>query len=164
MKRHKAIQPLSRDHFVGLTLAMRLIQGKPENLKSNWPINDNPVLQAKQAMKVFKKDLYDHFKEEENILFVAVKSYLQENEGKEFLEQTLEQHNEFYKLFAKFDQGTEETIKKRLIYTGELLEGHVRLEENDLFPAIEKYTPDHVLNELGKKLLQRERTDCSTLL
>ena len=164
MKRHEALQSLSRDHYVGLTLAMRLIRGKPENLKSNWPPNNNPKLQAQQAIQIFEKDLYDHFKEEENILFDKAKSFLQENEGKGFLERVLTQHDEFYKLFQELDQGSEDIIKERLVYTGELLDNHVRIEERDLFPVIEKFTPEHILNELGEELKQRKRFDCSTLL
>ncbi|OLS23894.1 MAG: hypothetical protein HeimC3_22370 [Candidatus Heimdallarchaeota archaeon LC_3] len=162
MKRHEALQPLSRDHYVGLTLAMRLIRGKPENLKSNWPPNNNLKLQAQQAIQIFEKDLYDHFKEEKNILFDKAKSFLQENEGKGFLERVLKQHDEFYKLFQELDQGSEDIIKERLVYTGEfqeldqgsediikerlvytgeLLDNHVRIEERDLFPAIENFTP-----------------------
>lgn len=164
MKRHKALQPLSKDHYVGLTLAMRLMRGKPENLKSNWPTNDNPTLQAQQAIKIFKKDLYDHFKDEEDILFDKARPFLEENDGKELLEKILAQHKEFYDLFAELDQGKEDTIIDRLIYTGELLDSHVRVEERDLFPAIEKFTPEHVLSKLGEELIQRERFDCSTLL
>ena len=164
MKRSQALQPLSRDHFVALTIALRLTRGKPENLKTNWPTNEFPSKQAQRAMKIFEKDLLDHFKEEEDILFAKIKQFLQTDEEKKVLEQILDQHQEFYALFAELDSGDDEIIRQRLENTGDLLERHVRIEERELFPVIEKNTPEDILDELGEKLKLRDRFDCSTLL
>lgn len=164
MKRHPAIQPLSRDHYVGLTLAMRLKRGRPENIRSNWPSNDDPKAQATRAKEIFNNDLFFHFKEEEDILFKRVRPFLESNKGIEVLELILRQHNEFYGLFEIIETGSFEKIQKRLEYTGNLLEEHVRIEERELFGYIEKFTPIEILQEIEPKINKRSRFDCSTLL
>ncbi|MEI8281607.1 MAG: hemerythrin domain-containing protein [Armatimonadota bacterium] len=107
MKRHIALEPFSRDHYSGLTLAKGLIEGQPsatERCRSEWDA-----------------ELRDHFEQEEKLLNPLI--------PQEFSEQLTREHREIaHLIFLLPDLGT--TL-------GQALNDHIRWEERVLFPWIE---------------------------
>ncbi|MHA1984896.1 MAG: hemerythrin domain-containing protein [Candidatus Hodarchaeales archaeon] len=163
VKRHPALQPLSRDHFTELTLAQRLIKGYPVNLKSNWPTDDNIQEQANRAKQIFDLEVSQHLKIEEDYLYLVAKEKLSPK-GFRLLNKILEDHIYFKKSFQELNNGSLDQMRRRMISLGERLENHIREEERELFPLIEKVIPENELNEIGIRLARREIKDCSLLL
>ncbi|MHA2338383.1 MAG: hemerythrin domain-containing protein [Candidatus Hodarchaeales archaeon] len=163
VKRHPAMQPLSRDHFTELTLAQRLKKGHPENLASNWPTNDNIQEQANRAKQIFDIEVSQHLKIEEDYLYLVAKEKLGPK-GYKLLNKILEDHIYFKKAFQELNEGSLDQMRNKMISLGERLENHIREEERELFPLIEKVIPENELNEIGIRLNRREYKDCSLLL
>lgn len=107
MKRHVALEPFSRDHYSGLTLAKALVTGEP--------------LAAERCRAEWEKELKDHFEQEERLLGGLVPS--------ELSEQLAGEHREIADLISLLPENG-----PRL---GQVLNDHIRWEERVLFPWIE---------------------------
>jgi quercetin dioxygenase-like cupin family protein len=132
MNRHPALVPLSHDHHHALVEARRLRRaaGTPES-----------AAVATAFVRFFAEETTRHFREEEELLFPLVVDL---DEARELLVQALLEHQRLRALTARLQQivaaGWEtDGIMREL---GELLEGHVRLEERRLFPLIERRFED----------------------
>ncbi|OLS22632.1 MAG: hypothetical protein HeimC3_29060 [Candidatus Heimdallarchaeota archaeon LC_3] len=163
VKRHEALQPLSRDHFTELTLAQRLMKGYPENLKSHWPKNDQKREQAKRAIEVFNLELKYHLQAEEEYLYVIAKELISPKSLK-LLNKILEDHIYVKKAFKDLKHGSDEELANKMKKLGEKLEKHIRVEERELFPLLERMISEEELQKIGKRLAERETYDCSLLL
>lgn len=118
MKRHIALEPFSRDHYAGLTLAKALNEGQPsaiDRCRTEW---DN--------------ELKDHFEQEERLLGSLVPS--------ELSEQLTREHREIAGHIAHLpDDG---------VKLGQVLNDHIRWEERVLFPWIESNCTSEQLSTL----------------
>ena len=119
LKRHKALQPLSRDHHHGLLLSWKIRSGfskkiEPERIKTyaDW---------------FFETHLIPHFKLEEKYVFTLLDA------DNDLVKQALAEHRRLIRLFK-----TEDDIEKSLSKIEEELELHIRFEERILFPQIQK--------------------------
>lgn len=130
-KRHKALQPLSREHHHGLLLSWKIRNGfnkkvAPERIKSyaDW---------------FFETHLIPHFEMEETHLF----SILETNH--KFVKRALSDHRRLKRLF-----NNEDDITKSLSKIEEELEQHIRFEERILFPEIQKTATETQLAHIEK--------------
>jgi iron-sulfur cluster repair protein YtfE (RIC family) len=132
MKRHAALVPLSHDHHRALVEARRLRRAAdaPESAAA-----------ATSFLRFFAHETVRHFREEEELLFPNVIDF---EEAREPLVQTLLEHQRLHALTARLQQlvdtggEVDETMRK----LGDVLEAHVRLEERQLFPLIERLVED----------------------
>ncbi len=129
MKRHIALEPFSRDHYSGLTLAKALVEGEPlaiERCRADWD-----------------SELRDHFDQEEKLLVPLVTP--------ELSEQLTREHREI----AEFIFHLPENGAK----LGQTLNDHIRWEERVLFPWIESHcTTDQLSALLAKtELVEQSR-------
>ncbi|WP_425075916.1 hemerythrin domain-containing protein [Psychroserpens sp. S379A] len=130
-KRHKALQPLSREHHHGLLLSWKIRTGfskavNPERIRvyANW---------------FFENHLIPHFEMEEAHIFPIL------NPDHEFIKRALADHKRLKRLFAK----TEDAAKILSIIEEEL-EQHIRFEERVLFPEIQKVATDVQMLQIEK--------------
>ncbi|WP_159024111.1 hemerythrin domain-containing protein [Formosa sp. L2A11] len=119
LKRHKALQPLSREHHQGLLLSWKIRTGLKKGIEfdriktyANW---------------FYKVHLIPHFNMEETHVFSILE------EGHTCRQQAIREHKQLEKLFSLHSN-----LEDNLIDIADTLEQHIRFEERILFPEIQK--------------------------
>ncbi|HUO57831.1 MAG TPA: hemerythrin domain-containing protein [bacterium] len=142
MKREKFLWPLTQSHHRALLMA-RWVR---EKLSASGAVNEGAVKEmAEEALKLYEEELKLHFWDEEKILVLY-----EERMGKEEPEpqRIRKEHRLLESMLFRAD-------RESLLAFAELLNSHVRFEEDVLFGRIEK-----ILDEVGKQavehLLERE--------
>ena len=131
MKRSAELSPLSHDHHVALAHALRLRRASDED--------------AEAVIARFRAFLEDdgiwHFAQEEALLAPVVPA---EHAG--LAARMCDEHVE---ILRRAERLADAESARGL---GELLSGHVRFEERELFPLLEAQLPAQLLVELGREL------------
>ncbi|WP_040253415.1 hemerythrin domain-containing protein [Psychroserpens mesophilus] len=119
LKRHKALQSLSREHHHGLLLSWKIRTGfnkeiEPERIRAyaNW---------------FYQNHLIPHFEIEETLIFPILEP------DHELIKRALAEHRRLRRIFTETENDT-----KTLSKIEEELEQHIRFEERVLFPEIQK--------------------------
>lgn len=129
IKRHRTLQPLSREHHYGLLFCWKLRTGfkkqiEPERLK-------------KYADWFYGNHLLSHFTIEEKYIFPVLGS------EHKLIKRALKEHRRLKRLFS-----SSEEILKNLILIEEELENHIRFEERILFNEVQKSATDEQLQQI----------------
>lgn len=126
-KRHKALQPLSRDHHHGLLLSWKIRTGLNKNIDTEriW----------QYANWFFKTHLIPHFNMEEKHIFTFL------DDKNDLNKKALADHRRLKRLFSETEKDAN-TLSK----IEEELERHIRFEERVLFPEIQKKATEEQLN------------------
>ena|SRR5690606_14325181 len=119
LKRHKALQPLSREHHHGLLLAWKIRAG------FNKKVDVDRI--KVYADWFFKTHLIPHFEVEENHIFTIL------GNDNDLVKRALSDHRRLSRLFEQTDD-----LEKNLSLIEEELDKHIRFEERILFPEIQK--------------------------
>ena len=139
MKRHHSLVPLSREHHDALILA--------QLIKKNAPgYNGLPqTVEGKKeyALAMFKSHLLPHFKKEEKILQQVKDCH---KDIGELAAVIITEHKELAYLFSLLEESADTAAV--LDKTGYLLESHIRKEERKLFPMIQEYCSEEILQQL----------------
>jgi len=137
MKRHPALAPLSRDHHHALVLARRLRRAEAGD--------------AHEAAQAFLEHWEDeerlHFRLEEEVLLPAYAAHGDPDHPAVI--RTLLDHMRIRRDVERLAAGSELDLLHEL---GVRLADHVRLEENELFPLVERTLPEPALAALGERL------------
>lgn len=133
LKRHTALQQLSREHHQGLLLCFKLREGFKKDV-------------APQRMQTYCRWFYDthlqqHFKVEEQHVFPLLGA---ENE---LVIKAVAQHEQLHQLFTK---DTAHLANLKLIEAE--LQNHIRFEERELFEMIQQAATEAELQKISKKL------------
>ena len=147
MKRHPAFISLSREHHDGLLLATRLQQGR-NALERLW--SHDLQWQANFVVDFFDKQLVDHFRAEEEILFPEVIG-LSKSEN-EIVGALIAEHAEMRDMVDFLRHPTEKKLECTLTRFGEVLERHIRSEERQLFPFCEAHMTAGKLEAIGRAI------------
>lgn len=129
LPRHPALQPFSRDHYVGLVQAKHLMKAA-----------DGSDVDRRTAIREFveawRNDIVVHFDDEERML-----ADLLDEAGKA---QLLEEHRRLRDLAAEANRRRREIDPgaEWVRELGRLLNDHIRWEERELFPAIQSSEAD----------------------
>ena len=136
MKRHPALVGLSHDHHHELVQARRLRQAADA-------APDERIAAARAYVELFFTETVDHFRLEEERLFPA---YVRAAGETELLRRTLLEHMQLHGLARtiRAEVAAGEVPPGRLRELGDLLHAHVRVEERELFPAIEAALGDEL--------------------
>jgi len=128
LKRHQALQPLSREHHHSLLLSWKIRAGFSKNVE--------PERIKKYADWFFKAHLLPHFEIEELHLFPIMEP------NNELVKKALAEHRLLKRLFEDDD------IKIALSKIEEVLDKHIRFEERILFPEIQKVATESQLEKM----------------
>ncbi|MDN3607849.1 hemerythrin domain-containing protein [Kaistella yonginensis] len=131
MKRHDALVQLSRDHHFGLLLCWKLKEG----LKKEISVER----MAKYIELFYQHNLKPHFAEEEQTIFKIL------GEEHSLIKEAISQHQIFHKMIEDGFETTEHIENFRA-----LLEIHIRTEERQIFPEIEKQATEEQLQAILK--------------
>ena len=143
MKRHPSLAHLSREHHGALILA-RLLQKNAPAYKGLPADTDGKAL---YASKFYQEELIKHFEEEEK----ALKIVTGVNDALDLMVQTIyREHRELHESFRSINK--QSNIAAHLDELGKALENHVRKEERELFPLIEKTCSEGLLAAIDKSL------------
>jgi hypothetical protein len=137
VKRSEALAPLSRDHHVALEAALRLRRA------------DEQTLDAAVARfgEFWRGHGARHFEIEEELLLPALPPG--DADWAEGVERVRREHGEIRERADRLLAGATPESAREL---GELLNGHVRFEERELFPLAEERLPDVELAALGRAI------------
>lgn len=126
LKRHKALQPFSREHHHGLLLSWKIRNGFNKNVS---------VDRIKTyADWFFENQLIPHFELEETHIFPLL------DPENDLIKRALAEHRRLKRLF-----NDEKDVEKSLHKIEEELEQHIRFEERTLFPEIQKSATEEQL-------------------
>lgn len=139
LKRHPALIPLSQDHHFGLLLCWKIRAGFKNRVGIERIRN--------YLNYFFREHLENHFRLEEELLFV----YLAK---KDLLREDVEfQHSQLRTLFANLSESTEVHEVDFLRFSDEL-EKHIRFEERIFFPYIQAELQEKKLEDFKESLDQ----------
>ncbi len=149
MKRHQSLHPLSEHHHHALVqaLGIRRAAEAPEEERSAALERAGHTL-----LQHWKMSGRKHFREEEEILLPAYSWHTKLNEDS-LVMQMLAQHA---LIRARMDQletllSSKQPVGAEVIALGALLQEHVRLEEDQLFPRMEAALSEEELLALGQR-------------
>lgn len=139
VKRHQALQPLSREHHQGLLLAMKVGKGLKKGVAPN---------RIKKYVDWFYQHyLSNHFEAEEKFAFPLL------GNDHPLVQQAIDEHHRMQAFVKSPMHGiTEEPVAE----FQKLLEAHIRLEERQLFNEIQEKATEEELAEMNKHLQEAD--------
>ena len=148
MKRSPAIIPLSHDHHHALAQAARLRRAATADPAERLDA-------ARAFARFFDEAIVPHFREEEELLFPLAVPLSAGARG--LLEQVLIEHVEIHALVGQLRRDLAAGLADAVLLrdASRRLEVHIRREERDLFPLIEREVPAPLL--YGLTLAPRSR-------
>jgi hemerythrin-like domain-containing protein len=151
MFRHEALRPLSRQHHNGLALVVlagRGLDKRGDRAVADW---------CARAVERFDGELANHFKAEEAVLFPAIREALGEVA---LVGELIGEHREMERLAGELRRNaSRETLEGFL----QLLRGHIRREENELFEMIQERMSAASLQALAEPLAAKVAELCLTV-
>jgi hemerythrin-like domain-containing protein len=148
VKRHPSLHPLSQHHHFALIQALGMRRA------AEAPAEKRAAAVARQAEKFVRfwhKSGSVHFREEEDVLLPAYARHTRLDRDAEVM-RVLADHAEIRAAVLDFEWrlAARTPIEAgELARLGKLLHDHVRLEENEVFPRIEKTLGQEGLNAMG---------------
>ena len=139
MRRRAALVPLSHDHHHALVEARRLRRAVD---------GSQPAAAAAEFLRFFGAEIVRHFREEEESLFPLVSGF---DEARDPVARALLEHQRLHALAGdlgaslRSGDGAPLALMREL---SEVQEAHVRYEERELFPLLERLLGDSDLAEL----------------
>lgn len=126
IKRHPALQPLSREHHYGLLLSWKIRQGQSLNVSLDRI--------KKYTDWFWETQLEDHFIFEEKHIFPIL------GKDNNLVKRAIREHRNLKKYFTAPDE-----LEKNLSLIEEAITAHIRFEERVLFAEIQRVANEHEL-------------------
>ena len=150
MKRHDSLHPLSQHHHFALIqvweLRRALKQPAAERRKALRAV-------ARKFVRFWKRAGQVHFREEEEVLLPAYARHVRLDEDADVMRMLAE-----HAIIRGFIEKMEATLASGSVEESDVSElaktlyDHVRLEENEIFPRIEKALSEDEMRVMGKGL------------
>ncbi len=150
MKRHRSLHPLSQHHHFALIQALFIRRTR------QLPAARRAAAFRRQAEKFlhfWEQSGRQHFREEEEILLPAYARHTAIEDDADVV-RMLAQHATIRAQIDRLRELLEKSqpVEEPLAELGALLQQHVRLEEDRIFPRIEKTLTEKELETLGRRL------------
>ena len=153
MKRANQLQPLSRQHHLGLNIARHA---------KECPDDHAAITKHWSALTAYLSDMHEHFHIEDTLIANALLPYKETQLEVASVLDTLEkQHQSLYEFMAKIktsirtkdskdskDSKDNEVTVVKVKELGTLLYDHIRFEERELFPIVERYLTEEELDAI----------------
>ena len=136
IKRNQSLVQLSREHHFSLLFGWKIRQG----IKNNTP----SARMIPYAEYFWKHHLLPHFREEEEILFIPASDPL--------IIKAKEEHAQIRQLVESLLTIQDILAGEKLRQLADQLDKHIRFEERELFPHLEKVLQPDQLERIGKLL------------
>ncbi|WP_440824952.1 hemerythrin domain-containing protein [Psychrobacter cryohalolentis] len=144
MKRANQLQPLSRQHHLGLNLSRHAKEctDEPAEIAKHW-----------HYLMAYIKDMQAHFNIEDTLIAHVLEPYRASHTEVVSVLETLDaQHKQLYKLMDETEH-SQKSINKEVTAAqvqalGTLLYDLIRFEERELYPAVEKHLTEAELNAI----------------
>ncbi len=137
LKRHAALQPLSRDHHGALVQAraLRLAAGR--------------VAAAREFLDYYERELRGHIADEERALLPRCR-----DADAAGADRILEEHRELEALVAAIGEAlaAANDLSAPMAEAGQLLDDHVRFEERHFFEVVQRELSSAALEEIGRAI------------
>lgn len=145
IKRHAAFVAFSKDHHFGLLLVWKTKTGLKNDISADRISN--------YILYFFEKDLQQHFREEEQLIF----SKLSQDDALRV--QAEAEHENIYSIVGELKQNKhDKTLLQRFATT---LDDHIRFEERILFNHMQEKLEPSQLEEISQQTAQ-QREDPDT--
>ena len=138
IKRNEHIKKLSQEHHLSLLFCWKIRQG----LKMNVPTERI----CEYVTYFWQQHLQPHFREEEKVLFVPLKD--------KPVQRAINEHKRIRQQIEDLANYSENNVHKRLAELAGMVDDHVRYEERELFPRLERKLSKEQLENIGK-LIQK---------
>jgi hemerythrin-like domain-containing protein len=149
-RRQAALIPLTHDHHHALSQARKLRIAADSNNEQEW------LSAAREFVDFYDRETVVHFREEEEVVFPLMMGAFPS--PPELLVQILVEHLQIHYLAGslKREIDADEVSSETVLKLAHLLESHIRTEERELFPLIERSVP---ATELGQVHLSTRNRD-----
>lgn len=135
IKRHPRLVPLSHDHHAGLMFAWKLKQGLAKQA--------DPETMKDYIIYFWENDMQRHFEKEEELLLSSLED---EDAEKQRIEK---EHKQIRALIKDIRQNP---ANEQIQVLSQSVHDHIRHEEREFFPYVEKKLTEEQLKEIGKAL------------
>jgi len=140
IKRNENIVILSREHHTGLLFCWKIRQGLKKHTDTS---------RIQQFVAYFwDSHLASHFREEEELLFNKVND--------DFCRKALQQHQDIRALINQVKDNV--PTPELLTQLADSVDAHIRFEERELFPHLEKVLDEQELIRIGAALAESHTT------
>jgi hemerythrin-like domain-containing protein len=161
LKRHASLHPLSQHHHFALIQALemkRAVEAAPEKRV------EAIARSAKKFVIFWHAAGSEHFREEEDVLLPAYARHTRLDQDADVM-RLLADHAEIRAAVCDFEQrfaAGRAIDVEAVTHLAKLLRDHVRMEENEVFPRIERTLGEEGLNAMGARLtrLHKQREVC----
>ncbi|MCI0612652.1 hemerythrin domain-containing protein [bacterium] len=150
MKRHESLHALSQHHHFALMESLFIRRANEESI----PTRDSSLRKvAEEFIQFWEKKGKLHFREEEEILIPAYALHVSIENDQDVM-RMLADHAMIRAKIGKLASllANNEAFETNLTELGEILQNHVRLEENIIFPRMEKTLSEEELQKVGHLL------------
>jgi hemerythrin-like domain-containing protein len=151
LKRHPSLHPLSQHHHFALIQALEMLRATEAPVEKRQAAVER---QAEKFVRFWHKTGQVHFREEEEVLLPAYSRHTRLDQDADVM-RLLADHAEIRATVRDFEQRRQKKMPipvEKMAHIAKLLHDHVRLEENEVFPRIEKVLGEENLNVMGRGL------------
>lgn len=152
LHRDPSLIPLSHQHQHGLALTVFIDRG----LKTD-PTREKALELAEKVARLAEGELLGHFRVEEEVLFPAVRPFLRSGA---LLDRLVSEHRTMEDLVRRIAEATDEERIPLLKRFGEVLHGHIRTEERQLFQEIQFQLDASQLATIGRDIAAKVEAVC----
>ena len=148
-RRHDGLMPLTHDHHHALAHVRRLRLAASEGPAQL-------LREAQEFLDFFRTDTLVHFREEEEIVFPLA---VEDERATPLIGHIVMEHVRIHALVARLSEQVAggDVQPESATDLASTLEGHVRIEEKELFPLLEQVVADEKLRAISLRHRERSR-------
>ena len=147
VKRDENIKRLSREHHFSLLFCWKIRKGLKTDVATERI--------RKYVQYFWQQHLQPHFREEEKIFFAPIKDRL--------VQRAINEHKYIKQQVEDLANYSKNNQRKSLAKIADMVYEHVRYEERDLFPHLERKLSKEQLENIGEQIQKHNQTSLRDL-